>query len=193
MIQTFHITKKIGCLLGILLLIASCDVGKNDPGYAYFPDMAYSNAYETYSENPVFENNATMREPVKGTIPRWIVPFQYEKSDEDMIRAGLELENPLAPSETHIARGEEMYKIMCNSCHGDEGKGKGFLYTSGKYPYPPATLVSEKMINKPDGEIYHSISVGFGVMGAHAPLIRPEDRWKIIHYIRKELQSNNQK
>ena len=39
-----------------------------------------------------------------------------------------------------------------------------------------------------DGAIYHSITVGYGIMGAHGGMIRPEDRWKIILHIRENLQ-----
>jgi len=35
-----------------------------------------------------------------------------------------------------------------------------------------------------DGEIFHTITLGFGSMGAHGAQIRPEDRWKIVLYIR---------
>jgi hypothetical protein len=44
------------------------------------------------------------------------------------------------------------------------------------------------MKERPDGEIFHTITLGFGVMGPHGFMIRPEDRWKTILYIRKELQ-----
>ena len=84
-----------------------------------------------------------------------------------------------------------MYGAFCANCHGEKGDGKGHLFTSGVYKYPVRTLVSEEMKQRPDGEIYHSITLGFGVMGAHGFMIRPEDRWKAILYIRKNLQTQN--
>jgi hypothetical protein len=39
-----------------------------------------------------------------------------------------------------------------------------------------------------DGEIYHTITVGYGIMGAHGGIVRPEDRWKIILHVRENLQ-----
>ena len=74
------------------------------------------------------------------------------------------------------------------SCHGEQGDGQGHLFTSQRYPYPPASLVSDKVKDLKDGEIYHSITVGYGIMGAHGNMIRPEDRWKIILHIRENLQ-----
>ena len=43
-------------LLGvsIALLQMSCDDNWNHPGYSYFPDMEQSQAYETYTPNPVY-------------------------------------------------------------------------------------------------------------------------------------------
>ena len=41
------------------------------------------------------------------------------------------------------------------------------------------------MKNIPDGEIYHVITVGQGVMMAYGGIMRPEDRWKIVMYVRR--------
>jgi hypothetical protein len=152
------------------------------------PDMYYSNAYETYTPNPNFSDGLTMREPVEGTIPRDMVPFKWEKTDEDRIAAGNELVNPWENSQENLERGKEAYGIFCLSCHGEQGDGQGYLFTSKRYPYPPASLVNDKVKDLKDGEIYHSITVGYGIMGAHGNMIRPEDRWKIILHIRENLQ-----
>jgi mono/diheme cytochrome c family protein len=152
------------------------------------PDMYYSNAYESYTANPNFEDGLTMRTPVEGTVPREMVPFPWEKTDADRIAAGAALINPLEGTTENLERGKEAFGIFCMSCHGPEGDGQGYLFTSKRYPYPPASLVNEKVKNLRDGEIYHSITVGYGVMGAHGGMIRPEDRWKIILYIRENLQ-----
>lgn len=176
---------------GIVLLMflsSGCTRKRNTTGWDYFPDMYYSNAYETWAPAPVFPDGKTMREPVPGTYPREMVPFGYEKTNEDMIRAGKELTNPHLPTVENLERGKVLFDRFCLDCHGEKGDGKGYLFTSNKYPYPPASLVNQKMMNKPDGEIFHSITLGYGVMGAHGPLIRPDDRWKIILYIRN-LQS----
>ncbi len=183
--------KALLLTLAILFLISACDKSRHDPGYVYFPDMAYSRAYETYTENPVFADNQTLRTPVEGTIPRGYTPFPYEKTDEDMIRAGKELTNPMEYTEANLARGKVIFEKFCMQCHGELGNGKGHLYTSGRYPYPPASLINEKMQKKPDGEIYHQFTLGWGIMGAQGLLLRPEDRWKVILYIRKELQHKN--
>jgi hypothetical protein len=50
---------------------------------------------------------------------------------------------------------------------------------------PPRPLIGVEAEKLRDGEIFHSITLGFGSMGSHASQIKEEDRWKIIHYIRQ--------
>lgn len=171
-----------------LLTVLSCDRTRSSTGWDYMPDMYYSNAYESYTPNPNFEDALTMRTPVEGTVPREMIPFAWEKTEEDLLAAGEALVNPLENTEENLLRGQEAYEIFCISCHGPKGDGQGYLYTSERYPYPPANLISEDIVAHKDGEYYHAITVGYGIMGAHGSMIRPEDRWKIILHIRNNLQ-----
>ena len=173
-----------------LILITACDLDRNQPGYSYFPDMEQSRSYETYSENPVLPNGKTNLMPVENTIPRGNIPYHFEKTDENRKLAGIELINPYTKDSIDVNilnEGHRLYNIFCWHCHGEKGDGKGYLFTSGKYTYPPANLMADKVVNNPDGEIFHVISIGFGVMGAHQGMITPDERWKIISYIRNEL------
>ena len=172
----------------VILSLASCDRTRSSTGWDYMPDMYYSNAYESYTPNPNFEDQLTMRSPVEGSVPREMIPFAWEKTDEDRLAAGESLVNPFENSPENLSQGEEAYDIFCLSCHGPAGDGQGYLYTSERYPYPPASLISEEAVALKDGEIYHSITVGYGIMGAHGGMIRPGDRWKIILHIRENLQ-----
>ncbi|MBN1599518.1 MAG: c-type cytochrome [Bacteroidales bacterium] len=176
-------------IVGIFILFSSCDRDNNSPGYNYFPDMTYSRAYESYSDNPNFDNGMTMREPVEGTIPRGYTPLPYTKDLEDRTRAGIDLKNPFYNTPDNLERGKIMFIRICEQCHGVIGDGHGLLYTTKLYPFPPASLVNEKVKNIPDGEIFHTITYGYGVMSEHATIVAPEDRWKIILYIRNELQT----
>jgi len=172
----------------IMLALVSCDRTRSSTGWDYMPDMYYSNAYESYTPNPNFSDQMTMREAVEGTVPRGMVPFTWENSAEDRIAAGEALINPVESNSESLAQGEASYAIFCMSCHGIEGDGQGYLFTSKRYPYPPASLVNDQVKALKDGEIYHSITVGYGIMGAHGGMITQEDRWKIILHIRENLQ-----
>ena len=185
--MNFNILNKSLAAIILMIVFGSCDRDRNTTGWEYFDDMVHSPAYETYSPNPNFADGKTMRNPVEGTIPLGYVPFPYEKSVEDRVRAGKELVNPLEPTVQNLDRGKQVFTIFCMNCHGEKGDGKGYLFTSKLYPYPPANLLSEKVRNNPIGEIYHVITVGYGVMPQHGAQVRPEDRWKAAMYIKNVL------
>lgn len=188
--QRMNLKNTIKSLAAIALIsvFGSCDRDRNTTGWQYFDDMAQSTAYETYTPNPNFADGKTMRNPVEGTIPVGYQPYLYEKSDADRVLAGKELVNPFQPTTGNLERGKQVFNVYCISCHGEKGDGKGFLFTSGKYPFPPKTLLSDNMRNAPAGDIYHVITVGFGVMPAHGSQVRPEDRWKVAMYVKDVLQ-----
>jgi len=175
-------------LLFFISAFISCDRDRNHPGHSYFPDMAESRAYESYTANPNFTDSITARLPVKGTIPRGTLPYTLEKSDENRAFAGENLTNPILINDENLKIGKEKYEIFCIYCHGEVGDGQGYLVTSGRYPYQAANLLSDKMEKAPDGEIFHVISVGWGIMGAHASQISQEDRWRITAYVKNKLQ-----
>lgn len=172
----------------LVALLASCDYNRRTTGWQYFDDMVESPAYESYTPNPNFGDGKTLQPPVAGTIPRGMVPYAFGKNDEDRALAAQMLENGLEATPENMERGKRMYGIFCMQCHGDRGDGQGPLFTRKKYPYPPASLLSEKMRSNPEGDIYHVISVGHGVMGEHGSMIDPDDRWRIAMYIKEQLQ-----
>ena len=172
------------------LVFVSCDRTRIQKGYEYFPDMAHSLAYETYSPSKGTNNGMTMQLPVLGSIPREMIPYQYPATPEGRLQAGKELVCKLEASDTNLVRGKEMFTVFCQNCHGTAGKGDGHLYTSGKFTMQPASLISERMLAAPIGEVYHVITAGFNTMGAHGPQIKPDDRWKIALYVKNTLQKN---
>jgi|ERR1035437_3528234 hypothetical protein len=182
--NTTGISYKALILIFLSLAIYGCNRDRNNPGWDYFPDMFYSIAYESYSKNPNFEDGLTMRKPVPGTVPRDFIPFDYTIDSDSRILAGKELLNPLLSSVEVLGRGKKDYAIFCTGCHGEGGNGDGHLYTSHLYPMKPRSLVTGSAISLKDGEIFHTITLGFGSMGAHASQILPEERWAIILYIR---------
>lgn len=172
----------------LALSFTSCDRTRNQKGYEYFPDMAHSLAFETYTPNNVFANGMTEQMPVAGTIPRGFIPYQYPATPEGRLLAGKELVNPLEISAENTVKCKELFTRFCIGCHGENGSGNGHLYTSGKFAIQPASLINERMTAAPIGEIFHVITRGWNTMGAHGPQIRPDDRWLIAMYVKNELQ-----
>ncbi len=182
-----NLRRAVSLLLFIMLLI-SCNRDRHHPGWDYFPDMFYSTAYETFSPNPNFTDGMTMREPVPGTVPREHTPFEYTADTESKEKAGAELMNPLLPTAGALARGEESYNIFCAGCHGVHGDGEGDLFTAGLYTLKPKSLIDSDARKLKEGELFHTITLGMGFMGAHGSQVTSDDRWKIILYIRKMQQ-----
>jgi mono/diheme cytochrome c family protein len=176
---------KTALLVLMLVDLSACNRDRNNPGWDYFPDMFYSTAYETNTKNPNFSDGLTMRSPVAGTVPRDFIPFEYTNDPESRIKAGKELVNPVLMSSEALSRGMEQYTTFCIGCHGIAGNGDGRLYTSGLYPMKPLSVSGPDAAKLKDGEIYHTITLGIRSMGAHGSQIRPDDRWKIVLYVRK--------
>jgi mono/diheme cytochrome c family protein len=144
--------------------------------------MQYSPAYHSQTLNPVLPRGMTEQVPVAGTIPRGFRPFHYGLGETEEARAGRELTNPFSPTAEHLARGAQVYANHCAVCHGKTGAGDGPIIP--KYPNPPA-YTSAQSKNRPDGALFHVITVGRKDMPAHAAQVSAEDRWKAILHIRK--------
>lgn len=180
---------KIFALIGFAgFFMSSCDYNRRTTGWDYAGDLINSPAYETYTANPVFKNGRTMQPPVAGTIPRGFMPYAYHKTDEDRAIAAKTLVNELESTPANLERGKVEFGIYCMQCHGEKGDGQGSLYVNKKFNYPPGNLLSEKMRANSEADIYHVITVGWGIMGEHGSMIAPEDRWKIAMYIKQKLQ-----
>lgn len=184
----------------VLLLLSACGSDKRSPGWAYFPDMVYSQAYETYTANPNFADGQTARQPVAGTIPRGMLPDNatsddstYEQSylfkkyfpetPDGYEAAGLRLKNPVPLNDQTLAEGKEIFEIYCMVCHGEKGDGQGSIVQSGAYP--PVNPYSMLLKDKAEGNFFHAITYGKNLMGSYAPVVKAEDRWKVIYYIQK--------
>lgn len=173
---------------GMLLLKMMFGQTPDRRNYEYSPDMARSVAYKAQSPNPFFANGFTQQAPVAGTIARGRLPYHYGASAEESIRAGEELNSPFnAENPADLQRGQRLYQVFCQVCHGAGGQGDGPVALRG-FPSPPSLLLDNAR-NMKDGQIFHIITYGFKNMPAYAAQIERLDRWQAIAYIRK-LQEN---
>jgi mono/diheme cytochrome c family protein len=175
-----------GC---VAIAFTSCEKhNANSPGVEFMPDMYRSPSLESNMAYVSIENGKeTMdtlqanRMPVAGTIARGYMPYAYPNTPEGYEAAGMNLRNPLQSNEMNLKEGEELYGKYCVHCHGKGGEADGLV--AGKLPGPPPTYSSLK--NLSEGKMFHTITFGKGLMGAHAPLMSQEERWKVVLYIRK--------
>lgn len=205
---------KLVPVVAAAMMFTSCDrAGKDHTGRIYMPDMTYSNAYETYATSEITTPegyNMSARKPVDGTIPYGYIPddakiktnsallasyviknhYSHEIADQDAerVRAGNEIQDPLAYTAENLAEGKRLYDINCTPCHGEKGEGNGQLIElpgggDGPFtarPQPYKTLLPPMK----DGSIFYSVSYGKNVMGGYGFQLSVNERWQVIHYIK---------
>lgn len=196
-------------VVGIALGMVSCSAEGDYPGTEYAPQMYHSIPYEPlsqirneeegmwlsnredekgefYNSNPNNPHGMTMREPVPNTVPRnsqGMLPYRLRVAD---LEGAALVENPIAVDDQVLAEGEELYVQYCSSCHGTGGEGDGKV---GEVIGGVANLKGGAYINLPEGHIFHVITHGKGRMGAHGSQITADRRWKIVHYVKQEIQT----
>lgn len=169
-------------LLAVLAAgLLGCSAEGDRPGYVFLPGMVRSGTVHAYDADPVTKSGPALRLPPVGTVPVGWTPFAYGPGPEEAKRAGLELRNPLLPTPEELARGKQVFDSICFVCHGPRGEGDGPII--GRFPNPPS-LVAPRARNLPDGQMYHVIARGQGIMPSHAAQVRPDDRWRAILWVR---------
>jgi mono/diheme cytochrome c family protein len=150
-----------------------------------------------YEDNVTFENfksgtnslnpdGSNLRMPVKGTVARNQLSyyFPYKNTPEDYDRvAGFQ--NPVGNNPQYIAEGKRLFETYCWQCHGSEASPKGSLVEGGVYPPPTWDFEKKGLLNTlPEGRMFFSITYGRNLMGPHGAIVQPDQRWKIIHYLK---------
>lgn len=119
-------------------------------------------------------------------------------------------EYPFAITAADLKRGQERYTIYCAVCHGPLGNGQGKIWERGyltptsfhtQKVTPDEVTVSNpqglgvsrgyslwghsvSMHDAPVGYYFEVITKGYGGMPSYSAQIAPDDRWRIIAYIR---------
>ncbi|WP_224242797.1 c-type cytochrome [Hyalangium gracile] len=179
--------RALGCA-AVALLATSCEQDVSKPNYEYSPDMVGAVAYESFSPNPVTKDGRTLMLPAPGSLARSQMPHHFKAGPEEAARAGRELKNPYPASPEVLARGKMAFARYCSPCHGSGGLGDGLV--TARFPSPPS-LLADHARGLPDGQLFHIVTHGQGLMPAHGSQVMPEDRWKIVHFIRS-LQNPQQ-
>ncbi len=92
------------------------------------------------------------------------------------------IENPVAPDEASLARGEIMYNRTCAPCHAMDGAGNGPVTRAG---VPQRSVLSPEAIALSDGYLYTIIRIGRGGMPQYGHQITHYDRWHVVNYVRR--------
>jgi mono/diheme cytochrome c family protein len=91
---------------------------------------------------------------------------------------------PIPIDKAALERGRERFQIFCTACHGATGEGDGMITRRG-FQRPPSFYDDRLQENAtPASHFFDVITNGWGAMPDYASSIPPEDRWKIIAYLR---------
>ena len=175
----------------VLLALGGCARGctSSRPPIHLNPNMDIQPRYEPQAASAFFYDGSAMRQPVPGTVARGEL---RDLLNEGPYWTGLTPEGefatevPLEATDAVRARGRERYDIYCATCHDTHGDGKGILFERGKVPTP--TFHSDRLRQMPVGQIFDTVTNGFGLMPAYKYPIPVADRWAIILHLR-ELQA----
>lgn len=171
--------------IALFILIVGLQSCQNDsrPNYQFFPQMYESLSYEAYSAGELFDEEQTALLPPEGTVARGFSIYPYENNNEDFELARTELKNPLSEEILDLEKGKELYTIYCAICHGNKGKGQGYLVKQEKILGVPSYADAGRNIT--EGSTYHVIYYGKNSMGSYAGQINEEERWQVTAYVMK--------
>ncbi|GIK52858.1 MAG: cytochrome c [Planctomycetaceae bacterium] len=169
-------------------------VGRDDTvrNREIFTEMQYSVAAESQGVNEHLPGGLVEQPPAEGTKYRgqkhYALPaVKWDKlSPEDLARAKNNT-GPYAMASQEVrdadaVKGEALFVKACQSCHG----AAGALGAPVEKFYPGiANLQTAAAKAYSDGELFHIITHGVRNMPGHASILKTDERWKVILYLRK--------
>jgi mono/diheme cytochrome c family protein len=136
---------------------------------------------QSYESSRFFENGASSRPLVPGTVARGALRTN-QAYFAGLRGTNLVTDIPLEITRGVLERGHERFDIYCSVCHGLNGDGNGMIVQRG-FP-PPPSFHLDRLRAAPIGHFYRVATEGYGVMFPYAARVSPEDRWAIAAYIR---------
>ncbi len=168
----------LGLVLSAMTLFSACRL-----------DMHVQPKQNPLSRSDFFTDQRSERPPVEGTVARGqLYEDTYFYTGKTGTTPGDYM--PFPVTKEVLDRGRERYNIYCSPCHSLLGDGNGFVPSRGFARKPPSYHIP-RLQKAPLGYFYDVITNGFGIMPDYASQIPPEDRWKIVAYIRALQLSQN--
>ena len=137
--------------------------------------------YKPLAATSFFGDERSARAPVEGTVARGhlrIDSARYTgKVDGEEVNVF-----PFPITKEDLARGQQRFNIYCSPCHSRIGDGNGMIVRRGFRQ--AASYHTERLIKAPVGHFFDVITNGFGAMPSYASRVEPDDRWRIVAYIR---------
>lgn len=180
-----HLMRTVlaGATVVCLALLAGCH-----------EDMWNQPKVRPFDQSSFFGNGSADRMPVPHTVDQshfWTDEGRYTGYvgtrivDGKLIPGRLVTRFPFKIGMADLQRGQQRYDIFCSPCHGVLGNGKGMIALRGlSLRKPPASYLTKRLRDMPIGHFYDVMTNGYGVMYSYASRITPDDRWRIVAYIR---------
>ena len=176
-----------GFVLCLSLLTTSCQ-----------QEMARQPSYRPLEPTDFFDDGRSSRPLVEGTVPRGrpLEGSAILTSRKSPARGVADYVDvcPIAIDKKALERGRERFNIYCAVCHDALGTGNGKIVERGYLPPPNYHTdysrgferrgIKVLLRDVPVGYYFEVISRGYGGMPDYASQIPPDDRWKIIAYVR---------
>jgi len=144
-------------------------------------DMHDEPRYKPLAGSDFFSDQRSARPMVEGTVARG-----HLRIDDARYTGKIDGEDidqfPIPIAKEDIERGQTRFNIYCTPCHGHLGDGNGMVVLRG-FRQPPS-YYSDRLVHAPVGHYFDAVTNGFGAMPSYASRIQPDDRWRIIAYIR---------
>jgi mono/diheme cytochrome c family protein len=144
-------------------------------------DMHVQPKYKPLAQTDFFGDGRSARPVVEGTVARG-----HLRLDEHLytgkVNGQLATTFPFPITRQDLERGRERFNIYCTPCHDAAGTGHGMIVLRG-FPAPPSYHI-QRLREVPVGHLFDVITRGLGNMYSYASRVEPEDRWRIVAYIR---------
>jgi mono/diheme cytochrome c family protein len=151
-------------------------------------DMHDQPRYKPFAATDFFGDGRSARPLPEGTVARG--RLRLDKARYVGTVDGEDVDYfPFPITRADLTRGQERFNIYCSPCHSRLGDGKGMIVRRGFRQ--AGNYHEERLVKAPVGHFFDVITNGFGAMPSYASRIDPDDRWRIIAYIRALQLSEN--
>lgn len=153
-------------------------------------DMHDQPRFKPLAKSDFYADLRSSRAPVEGTVARGdLREDSYFYTGKIGANPGDYMPAEVPVNEENLERGRERFNIYCAPCHSRVGDGNGMIPQRG-YRHPPS-YHSDRLRKAPLGYFFDVMTNGFGAMPDYASQIPPDDRWRIVAYIRALQLSQN--
>ena len=173
--------KPAHALFGLTLLLLCSSVGCWEQwSETWFPQMKWQKAIQPFERVKLNDQVEGFMPPEHSVAIDAEAPGvpQYDPAADQIV-------NPTDPSNfKSVSRGQEVYEIYCETCHGAGGMGDGPVSITGDRAGPFAGVFPlVTATSRSDGYIYNLIRGGGNRMPSYQR-IPVADRWHLVNYVR---------